>query len=75
MGFKLKLREDRPATIEEHRALRSEIARLRAGLFSAADQLDTIAFDMPPPNSYTPRFAMLANSIRQFVHEQDVNPK
>lgn len=29
MGF-LKLREDRQATIEEHRALRDEIARLRA---------------------------------------------
>jgi hypothetical protein len=29
MSFQLKLREDRPATIEEHRALRAEVERLR----------------------------------------------
>lgn len=32
MTFKLQLREDRPATIEEHRALRDGNARLRAAL-------------------------------------------
>lgn len=35
MAFKLQLREDRPATIEEHRALRAEIERLRAVLTDA----------------------------------------
>jgi hypothetical protein len=32
MAFKLQLREDRPATIEEHRTLRAEIERLRKAL-------------------------------------------
>ena len=37
MGF-LKLREDRPATIEEHRALRDEISLLRKPWRGVDDQ-------------------------------------
>lgn len=30
----------------------------------AADQLENLAFSIPSPNSWTPQFVMLANSIR-----------
>jgi hypothetical protein len=38
--FKLQLREDRPATIEEHRALRDEVARLRSALTDIMSYID-----------------------------------
>ena len=36
----LKLREDRPATIQEHQAPRMEVNRLRQELATAADRLE-----------------------------------
>jgi hypothetical protein len=38
----LKLREDRPATIEEHRALRDEIERLRSALRELRTELPSV---------------------------------
>lgn len=42
MAFKLQLREDRPATIEEHRALRAENERLLAALKASTTELENL---------------------------------
>lgn len=55
MTFKLQLREDRPATIQEHRALRDEIKKLRHP-FRSVDDLDWQHLNMMLPESGHGRF-------------------
>lgn len=53
---------------EQHGAVmtvrNAEIERLRVTLYEAASAIESIAFEMPPPNRYTPRFAGVAVSMR-----------
>lgn len=71
----LKLREDRPATIEEHRALRDEIKRLRHP-YRAVDDLDWQHLAMMLPDSGHGRFwkAVMAE-VRAALTSQELGTK
>lgn len=38
------------------------------GLKAYSESIKRIAFEMPPPNPYTPRFVQLAQSLTAYVH-------
>ena len=40
------------------------IEALEVALQSTATAIEALAFEMPPPNPYTPQFVMIANSAR-----------
>jgi hypothetical protein len=67
-------RERAESQVEERREkLEAEIDRLRAGLIAGAEQVKKLAFEMPPPNDYTPRFVMLAQSMERYANGQSTN--
>lgn len=43
----------------------SDLEALIATLEAAANQVEKLAFDFPPPNSYTPQLVMCANAMRE----------
>lgn len=44
--------------------LTKERNELREALRPFADRIEKLAFEMPPPNAYTPRFVELAMALR-----------
>jgi len=49
------------------RADRIEV--LEAVLRATAKAVEALAFEMPPPNPYTPQFVMIANTARAAIAE------
>lgn len=43
----------------------AEIERLRALAKEASDAIEKLALEMPPPNEYTPRLVMMAQTMRR----------
>jgi hypothetical protein len=50
--------------LDPHGECSAEIRRLQEVIKAYADQVERLAFRMPPPNPYTPDFVMLANGMR-----------
>jgi hypothetical protein len=50
---------------------------MQAVLKAAADELEKLAFSMPPPNPYTPQFVMIAQAMRRaaLTAAAEVGPK
>lgn len=49
-------------------ALTRELEEARVGLRLSADQVEKLAFQMPPPNNWTPQFVGLAHAMRAYEH-------
>lgn len=47
--------------------LEARVAELEAGLREAADRIERKAFEMPPPNPYTPEFVTIAVGLRALL--------
>jgi hypothetical protein len=48
-----------------HDEAADEIERLTALVKLIVDRIERLAFDMPPPNEFTPQFVMLTNAARR----------
>tara|TARA_Y100000296_G_C5133582_1_gene236934 strand:- start:800 stop:1057 length:258 start_codon:yes stop_codon:yes gene_type:complete len=44
--------------------LADRIEALETGVLNAADMIEKIAFEIKPPNQFTPRLVMMANGLR-----------
>lgn len=48
---------------------KNEVDRLRIGLIAAANRIEKVAFDIPPPNVHTPQLVALAISMRSYASQ------
>jgi len=59
-------------SVDDWRKRGRRIEALEVALQSTATAIEALAFEMPPPNPYTPQFVMIANSARAaLTPEQD----
>jgi len=57
---------------ERSRSRAGRVEVLEKALRATAKAVEALAFEMPPPNPYTPQFVMIANSARAaLAPEQD----
>jgi len=57
-------------TLDEVLALRAENAILKSVIAEAASQVTRIAFDMPPPNRFTPDLVMIAQGMERHINSR-----
>jgi hypothetical protein len=51
--------------LDPHGECAAEIERLRTLMGAYAAQIERLAFEMQPPNPYTPQFVMLAQGMNR----------